>query len=92
MISITEVSRFLTIRFTVHTWTVIRCGVCDFIYLYLSKRYTGVHEDCKVLRYLGVKGIELQLVGAFECFRVDLLKRDPVELALKYVDLLIIGL
>ena len=41
---------------------------------------------------LCVKGVELKLVGAFECFCVDLLKSDPVELALKDVDLLIFNL
>ena len=41
--------------------------------------------------YLGVKGVELKLVGAFECFCVDLLESDPVELTLKDVDLLIIA-
>ena len=38
--------------------------------------------------YLGVKGVELQLVGALEGLGVDLLKGDPVELTLKDVDLL----
>ena len=38
--------------------------------------------------YLRVKGIELKLVGALERLRVDLLKSDPVELALEDVDLL----
>ena len=67
VISITDFSSFLTIRFTVHTWEIIR------------------YQDF----YLGVKGVELKQVGAFECFCVDLLKSDPVELALKDVDLLI---
>ena len=40
------------------------------------------------LIYLGVKGVELQLVGALEGLGVDLLKGDPVELTLKDVDLL----
>ena len=38
-------------------------------------------------RYLSVKGIELQLVGALEHFCIDLLKGDPVELTLEDVDL-----
>ena len=38
--------------------------------------------------YLGVKGVELKLVGAFKGLRVDLLESDPVELTLKDVDLL----
>ena len=38
--------------------------------------------------YLGVKGVELQLVGALEGLGVDLLEGDPVELALEDVDLL----
>ena len=38
--------------------------------------------------YLGVKGVELQLVGALEGLGVDLLKGDPVKLTLKDVDLL----
>ena len=38
--------------------------------------------------HLGVEGVELQLVGALEGLGVDLLKGDPVELALKDVDLL----
>ena len=37
--------------------------------------------------YLGVEGVELQLVRALERLRVDLLERDPVELALEDVDL-----
>ena len=37
---------------------------------------------------LGVEGVELQLVGALEGLGVDLLKGDPVELALEDVDLL----
>ena len=38
--------------------------------------------------HLSVKGVELQLICAFECFRIDLFKSDPVELALEDVDLL----
>ena len=41
------------------------------------------------LFYLSVKGVELQLISAFECFRIDLFKSDPVGLALEDVDLLI---
>ena len=40
------------------------------------------------LFYLSVKGVELQLISAFECFRIDLFKGDSVELALEDVDLL----
>ena len=39
--------------------------------------------------HLSVKGIELQLISAFECFRIDLFKSDPIELALEDVNLLI---
>ena len=38
--------------------------------------------------YLSVEGVELKLISAFECFRIDLFKGDPVELALEDVDLL----
>ena len=39
--------------------------------------------------HLSVEGVELQLVRALERLRVDLLERDPIELALEDVDLLI---
>ena len=39
--------------------------------------------------HLSVEGVELQLVRALERLRVDLLERDPVELALEDVDLLL---
>ena len=38
--------------------------------------------------HLGVKRVELKLVGALEGLCVDLLKRDPVVFPLKDVDLL----
>ena len=38
--------------------------------------------------HLGVKGVELKLVGTLERLRVDLLEGDPVELTLEDVDLL----
>ena len=72
LISITDVSRFLTIRFTVHT-----LGIC-------------LHIDQKiriVFSHLGIKGVELQLIRALKGLRVDLFKGNPVELALKDVDL-----
>ena len=39
--------------------------------------------------HLSVEGVELQLVRALERLRVDLLERDPIELALEDVNLLI---
>ena len=40
-----------------------------------------------VFSYLGIKGVELQLICALEGLRVDLFKGYPVELALEDVDL-----
>ena len=40
--------------------------------------------------YLGIKGVELQLICALEGLRVDLFKGDPVGLPLEDVDLLMI--
>ena len=44
--------------------------------------------DFEAFFYLGVKGVELKLVSAFERFRVDFFKSNPVELTLKDVDFL----
>ena len=42
--------------------------------------------DFEAFFYLGVKGVELKLISAFERFLVDLFKSYPVELTLKDVD------
>ena len=44
--------------------------------------------DFEAFFCLGVKGVELKLVSAFERFRVNLFKSNPVELTLKDVDFL----
>ena len=50
--------------------------------------YTGFVCFVRLLFYLGVKGIELQLICALEDLGEHLLESDPVQLPVKDVDLL----
>ena len=63
---------------------VCGCGLCAL--QKIGRMAISSSDPSRV--HLGVEGVELQLVGAFESLGVDLLKGDPVELALKDVDLL----